>query len=66
VFWLRYGRHVPPSEEAGTEDAVLVGEHGGNGHVVEGLGGNAPVNGNGNGHSVEGEPVVTTDGKELT
>ena len=72
VFWLRYGRHVPPPEEAGTEDAVLVGEHGGNGHVVEGLGGNAPVNGGGpadgggNGHSVDGEPVVTADGKELT
>jgi formate dehydrogenase iron-sulfur subunit len=69
VFWLRYGRHAPPPEEAGTEDAVYAGEHGGNGHVVEGLGGNAPAPAGGNGQPVEerpveGQPTVTSEGKE--
>jgi hypothetical protein len=71
LYWLRYGRHAPPPEDAGAEEAVLVGEHGGNGQVVEGLGANAPAPADGNGHSVEGppveeQPVVTSDGKELS
>jgi formate dehydrogenase iron-sulfur subunit len=53
IFWLRHGRHPVPPEEAGVEDAVLVDQHGGNGHQAG--------NGHGNGQPEPVEPVVTPD-----